>query len=130
MHSGTDFLCIAEAGTGASGEPAACHDPARPTIRLATDDDMRAITSQTLGQIFGLPWFYIPTDEADVMRAWGVALAANLSVNEQLYSGTLIAPQHAGQMASRGDLLYHGAEPAAAFIPSSALPLQQPPAVS
>lgn len=88
-----------------------------PTIRLVTDDIMRQITSQNLDDIKRLPHFYIPTDDPDVMRAWGIALEGLVSDNERLYPGTLIAPQDAGQYASRGDLLYNGAEPAAAFIP-------------
>ena len=46
-----------------------------PTIRLASDDDMRAITSQTLDRIKLLPHVDIPTAEPDVMRSWGVAKA-------------------------------------------------------
>jgi hypothetical protein len=45
------------------------------TIRLVTDEDMRAITSQTLDRIKLLPHLYIPTDDSDVMRSWGVAMA-------------------------------------------------------
>jgi len=91
-----------------------------PIIRLATDDDMRAITSQTLELILKLPHLYIATDDQDAMRSWGVAKGTgdgSVAVYERLYPGALVAPSFAGQHAARGDLLYHGAEPAAAFMP-------------
>ena len=87
-----------------------------PTIRLATDDDMRAITSQKLDEILRLPFVYIPTLEPDVMRVWGVALATTLPDTARLYPDALVAPSYAGERASRGDLLYNGAEPAADFL--------------
>ena len=88
-----------------------------PTIRLATDDDMRAITSQNLHLIRCLPCLYIATDQPDVMRSWGVALERTFRDFERLYPGALVAPHYDGQAGSRGDLLYHGAEPATAFNP-------------
>ncbi len=45
------------------------------------------------------------------------AHASTLSDYERLYPGGLVAPQFAGQFASREDLVYNGAEPAAAFPP-------------
>jgi hypothetical protein len=89
-----------------------------PTIRLATDDDLRAITSQKLDEILRLPWLYIPTDEPDVMRSWGVAKATgdgSVAIYERLFPGALVAPSYVGQRAERGELLYNGAEPAADF---------------
>lgn len=88
-----------------------------PTIRLATDEDMRAISSQTLDEIRRLPFFYIPTGEPDVMRAWGVALEQHVAENVRHDPDTLVAPQFAGETASRADLLYHGAELAADLLP-------------
>jgi hypothetical protein len=88
-----------------------------PTIRLATDADMRAITSRDLSPIMALPWFYIPTNDGEVMRSWGVARAEYTGDQTRLFSGTLVAPHGFGQWADRGDLLYHGAEPAADFLP-------------
>jgi hypothetical protein len=109
---------VAKVG-GAAREPVDCHDVAMttPTIRLATDDDMRAITSQNLDQIRRLPCLYIATDEPDVMRSWGVALERTFGDFERLYPGALVAPHYDGQTVSRGDLLYNGAEPAAASMP-------------
>ena len=89
------------------------------TIRLATDDNMRAITSQNLDEILRLPFLYICTDKPDVMRSWSVAVPATISHYERLYPGALVAHIFTGETASRGDLLYDGAEPAADFRPSS-----------
>ncbi len=89
------------------------------TISLATGDNMRAITSQNLEEILRLPFLYICTDHPDVMRVWGVAHAATISDYERLYPGALVAHVYVGETASRGDLLYDGAEPAADFRPSS-----------
>jgi hypothetical protein len=50
------------------------------------------------------------------LRVWGVALEATLADTERLYPGALVAPHFAGETASRADLLYNGAEPAAAFV--------------
>lgn len=86
------------------------------TIRLATDDDMRSITSQNAAEIRRLPFLYIDTDESDVMRVWGVALDRTLPDFVRLYPAALVAPKYAGERASRGDLLYHGAEPAASLL--------------
>lgn len=87
-----------------------------PTIRLATDDELRAITSQTLDDMLKLPFIYIATPEPDVMRVWGVAQALTLPDTERLHPGALVAPRYAGERAARGDLLYNGAEPAADFV--------------
>lgn len=93
-----------------------------PTIRLATTDDMRAITSQNVAEILKLPHLYIATDEPDVMRSWGVARAdgdGSVAIYERLFPGALVAPSYVGQRAERGELLYNGAEPAADFLPTS-----------
>jgi hypothetical protein len=93
------------------------YDLPMPTIRLATDADMRAIDTRNLSAIDKLPWFYIPTETAEVMRSWGVARAEYVAEQVRLHPGTLVAPHGFGQWADRGDLLYHGAEPAADFLP-------------
>jgi hypothetical protein len=90
-----------------------------PTIRPATDDDMRAITSSTLEKIDELPHLYVPTDDPDVMRSRGVAHKDRIADEARIFPGCLVAPRFAGQTASRGDLLYHGAEPAAEFVSAS-----------
>lgn len=87
------------------------------SIRLATDDDLRSITSQNVAEIRRLPFLYIATDEPDVMRVWGVALDRTLPDFERLYPGALVAPQYAGERASRGDLLCNGADLARDFPP-------------
>lgn len=87
-----------------------------PTIRLATIEELRAITSVNVGEILRLPHLYIATDEPDVMRAWGVADADTLADYERLYPGALVAPVFSGERAGRGDLVYDGAEPAVDFI--------------
>jgi hypothetical protein len=51
------------------------------------------------------------------MRVWGVADATSIGDYERLYPGALVAPQYAGETASRGELIYNGAEPAAALLP-------------
>lgn len=89
-----------------------------PNIRLVTDDDMRAITSQNLEEIPRLPHLYIPADEPDRMRSWGIALERSFADYLSLFPDALVAPHSFGQTASRADLIYHGAEPAAEFIPS------------
>lgn len=81
-----------------------------PTIRLPTDDDMRSITSQNVDDIKQLPHLYIATAEPDVMRVWGVALERGFDDSARLYPDALVAPRYAGQTASRGELLYDGAE--------------------
>ena len=88
-----------------------------PTIRLATDDDMRAITSRNLDEIHSLPYVYIPTPDGEVMRCWGVALAGNVADNARLYPGALVAPKRFEDRVDRGELLYNGAEPADWFVP-------------
>ena len=90
-----------------------------PTIRLATDADMRAISSQNLADLKHLPYVYIPTPEPDVMRVWGVAHERGFEDTARLYPGALVAPRYAGERASWADLVYHGAEPAAAFVSAS-----------
>lgn len=91
-----------------------------PTIRLATQEDLRAITSQNLEPIFALPWLYIPADEPGLMRTWGVARSdgdASVAFWARQYPDALVAPKYVGGTADRGDLLYNGAEPAADFLP-------------
>jgi hypothetical protein len=90
-----------------------------PTIRLANDDDMRAIDSRNLPAILELPHLYIPTADGEVMKGWGVAMASgdgSVAVYERLYPGGLVAPKFMGKHVDRGELLYHGAEPAADFV--------------
>ncbi len=106
-----------------------------PDIRLATDDDMRAITSQNLDEISHLPTLYIALrhlapakTDPGAMKHWGVAHERSLADFARLYPEALVAPHDFGDRASREDLTYHGAKPAVAFVPSSALP--QPLAVS
>lgn len=89
-----------------------------PTIRLATLEDLRSIDSRNAQEILRLPHIYIATDEPDVMRSWGVASAATIGDYERLYPGALVVPCFVGQTASRGDLIYNGAEPAAEFVQS------------
>jgi hypothetical protein len=108
---------LAIAGS-AGGEPAVCQDAAMttPTIRLATHEDLRSITSQNLDQITRLPFLYIAGAEPGVMRTWGVAGENTVPDTERLYPGSLVAPRYVGETASRGDLLYNGAEPASDFM--------------
>lgn len=87
-----------------------------PTIRLATLEDMRAITSQNLDAIKLVPYLYIPTADPDVMRVWGVASMATLGTYERLFPGGLVAQAFVGETASRGELVYNGAEAAADFV--------------
>lgn len=86
------------------------------TIRLVTDDDTRAISSQNVDEIRRFPHLYIPTAEPDVMRVWGIALESSFQDYARLYPEALVAPHYAGERASRGELLYYGAEPATAFV--------------
>jgi hypothetical protein len=88
-----------------------------PTIRLATDDDMRQIDSRNLERIALLPHLYVPTDGSDVMRSWGIAHRSSIADYVRLYPEALVAPHDFGDRPSRGDLLYNGAEPATALIP-------------
>ena len=79
---------------------------------------MAAITSQALGKMDALPWLYIPTEDPEQMRSWGLAKGygdGSVAVYARLFPGALVAPHAFGQFASRGDLLYHGAEPADDF---------------
>lgn len=90
-----------------------------PTIRLATDADLRQITSQHLEPIFELPWLYIPADEPGLMKPWGVARSdgdASVAFWARQHADALVAPRYQGESASRADLLYHGAEPATSFL--------------
>ena len=99
-----------------------------PTIRLATFEDMRSITSRNMDDIRRLPFLYIGTAEPDVMRVWGVAGTlrengeSNVCEAERLYPGVIVAPHYAGETASPGELFYNGAELAAAFLPRQELP--------
>lgn len=102
-----------------------------PTFRLVTDDDMRAITSQNLGEIANLPHLYVPvaavaiplppldfpTEGVELMRTWGVAHVSSLAEYARLFPGALVAPKRFGQFVARGELLYNGAEPADDFLP-------------
>jgi hypothetical protein len=88
-------------------------------IRLAVDEDLRAFTSQTSEGLLNLPTLYIPTDDPQVMRSWGIARAdgdGSVAVYERLYPGSLVAPRYVGQWADRADLMYHGAELAADHV--------------
>ena len=89
-------------------------------IRRATDDDMRGQTSTAPdAELWRLPFLYLPTEDPAVMRRWGVAMAegdGSVAVYERLFPGSLVAPKHMGQYVERGELLYNGAEPAAAFV--------------
>lgn len=93
----------------------------QPTIRLATVEDMRAITSKNADDLRRLPFLYIAmTDlrpaEPDVMKSWGVASHDSIADYERLYPGALVAPHYFGEIVDRGELLYNGAEPASDFI--------------
>ena len=95
-----------------------------PIIRLATDDDMRAIDSRNLDDIGRLPALYIALrhllpgeTDPDAMKHWGVAHEHSLADFARLYPEALVASHDFGDRASREDLVYHGAEPAKAFIP-------------
>lgn len=92
-----------------------------PTIRLATDDDLRQITSRDLTPLDALPWLYIPADEPNTMRPWGVARSdgdASVVFWASKHPDALVAPKFMGQRVDRAELLYYGAEPAAWFLPS------------
>lgn len=89
-----------------------------PTIRLATDDDLRQISSQNLEPIFALPWLYIPAEEPGLMRTWGVARSdgdASVAFYAHQHPDALVAPKFMGGRIERGELLFYGAEPAADF---------------
>jgi len=102
-----------------------------PTIRLTTDDDMRAITSQKLDDVQLLPWLYIPVEAVNIplppldfpteglklMRTWGVAHESAIADYARLFSEGLVAPKHLGQFVDRGELLFNGAEPVTDFLP-------------
>lgn len=94
------------------------HTARMPTIRLATDDDLRQITSRDLTPLDALPWLYIPADELGMMRPWGVARAdgdASVASWARQYPDALVAPKFMGERVDRGEMLFYGAEPAAAF---------------
>jgi len=89
-----------------------------PTIRLATDADLRQITSQHLEPIFALPWLYIAAEEPGMMKPWGVARSdgdASVAFWARQHPDALVAPRHQGQRVERAELLFYGAEPAADF---------------
>jgi len=101
-----------------------------PTFQLATQDDLRAITTKNLEAIGALPHLYIPveavniplpplsipTEGVELMRVWGVATLTSLADYARLYPGALVAPASFGQFVDRGELLFNGAEPAKAFL--------------
>lgn len=92
-----------------------------PTIRLATDADLRQITSQQLDPIFALPWLYVPADEPGVMKPWGVARVdgdGSVAAWVKHYPDALVAPRFQGERVERAELLFYGAEPAADFSAS------------
>ena len=90
-----------------------------PTIRLATHEDMRVQTSRTpLQELWALPFLYVATEDPEAMRVWGVAQEATLADFARLFPDALVSPKYAGEQASRGDLLYNGAEPAAGLLPT------------
>ena len=89
-----------------------------PPIRLATDADLRQITSQNLEPMFALPWLYIPADEPGVMKPWGVARSAGdagVAFWARQHPDALVAPRFQGERVERAELLFYGAEPAAEF---------------
>lgn len=102
-----------------------------PTIRLATDDVMRAITSQNLDQLNALPHLYILAshldwnapqegEAPDVRRTWDLAKGhgdGSVFIYERLYPDAVVAQRNVGQRVSRADLVYHGAEPVVDFAP-------------
>lgn len=95
-----------------------------PTIRLPTHEDLAAITSRDLSPMKRVPHLYIalrhliPAEaDPDAMKAWGVACLPSLADYVRLYPDSLVAPHDMGDRASRADLIYHGAEPAADFVP-------------
>ena len=92
---------------------------AAPTIRLATGDDMRAITRQNVEAILQLPHLHVPTGEPHVVLGWGLADASTLGDCERLHPGALVAPCFVGQTAPRGDPVYSGAEYAGALMSST-----------
>ena len=55
--------------------------------------------------------------DPDAMKHWGVAHERSLADFARLYPEALVAPHSFGDRASCEDLIYHGAEPVAAFIP-------------
>lgn len=93
-----------------------------PTIRLASPEDFQAISSQNLDAIKRLPFLYVPTDDPEVMRVWGVAGStiaggeSSVEAAEQNFPGTLVAPYFFGERPLRADLIDLGAEPAADFL--------------
>lgn len=100
-----------------------------PTIKLATDDDMRAIDSRNLAALDALPHLYIPvgavdiplpplaipTEGVDLTRSWGVAHVSSITDYARLFPGALVAAKNFGQFVARDELLFYSAEPAAEF---------------
>ena len=100
------------------------------TFRLATDADMRKITSINLAPLDDLPHLYIPvsavdialppldipTEGVDLMRNWGIAHERSLPDYLRLFPSALVTRRNAGQFVARDDLLYHGAETAADHV--------------
>jgi len=87
-----------------------------PTIRLATDDDLRQISSQNSADLLAFPFVYVPDGDAMVPR--GVARAdggASVAFWARQHPDALVAPKFMGECVERGELLYNGAEPAAEF---------------
>lgn len=78
----------------------------QPTIRLATVEDMRAITSKNADDLRCLPFLYIASAESGVMRVWGVARGpdehgeSSVVETERLYPGALVAPTYLGETAA------------------------------
>ncbi len=93
-----------------------------PLIRLVTHEDMRPIDSRNLDAIKRLPFLYVPTDDPQVMRVWGVAGTLSdggentVEAAERHFPGTLVAPRYFGERPTRGDLIDMGAEPAAKHL--------------
>jgi hypothetical protein len=88
-----------------------------PTIRLATDDDLRQISSQNWEAVLQLPFVYVP--DGDAMAPRGVARSdgdASVVFWARQHPDALVAPKFMGERVDRGDLLYNGAEPAADFL--------------
>jgi hypothetical protein len=94
-----------------------------PTITLATVEDLCAISSQNLDAIKRLPYLYVPTDDPEVMRVWGIAGStiaggeSSVVAAERNFPGTLVAPHYFGERPMRADLVDLGAEAATDFLP-------------
>jgi hypothetical protein len=100
-----------------------------PAFRLATDDDLRPITSQNMEDLWLLPQLYIPveaeniplpplpfpTEGLELMRSCGIPKNETVADYVRPYPTALIAPKNFGQFVDRGELVYNGAEPASAL---------------